>query len=281
VEKKALGRGLEALLPHAAKAEPAYSTAQDVQEIPLQHIIPNRYQPRTTFSDDDISQLSESIKQNGLLQPIIVRRRGDGIYELIAGERRFRAAKMAGLPKIRAIVRNSTDEQAMELALVENVQRQDLNPMEAARAYHRLITEFGFTQETVAQRIGKDRSSIANIARLIHLPPDIQGLVESGQLTTGHAKVLLGLSTADAQHRLAQQVVREQLSVRQAEKLAAGLFHPKRKSKAQKPYTDLEERLQRRLGTRVSVVKGRKGGKLVLHYFGPEELERLVEILLA
>lgn len=280
MEKKALGRGLEALLPHTAKPESTYST-QDVQELLLEHIIPNRYQPRTTFSEDELSQLAESIKQNGLLQPILVRRRGDGIYELIAGERRFRAAKLAGLSKIRAIVRNSTDKQAMELALVENVQRQDLNPMEAARAYHRLIAEFGFTQETVAQRIGKDRSSIANIARLIHLPPDLQALVESGQLTTGHAKVLLGLPTADAQHRVAQQIIREQLSVRQAEKLATGLSHAKRKSKAPKPYVDLEERLQRRLGTRVSVLKGRKGGKLVLHYFGPEELDRLVEILLA
>ena len=185
MEKKALGKGLEALLPTVQFKAPTLPTT-DVQEILLTQIIPNRYQPRTTFSEDEISELSESIKKNGLIQPVMVRRKGDGIYELIAGERRLRASKLAGLATIKALVRNSSDEQAMELALVENLQRQDLNPMEAARAYHRLITEFGLTQEQVAQRIGKDRSSIANIARLTNLPNDIQVLIESGQLTTGH-----------------------------------------------------------------------------------------------
>lgn len=281
MEKKALGRGLGALLPAGPKEDPPMPAAQDVQELPLAQIIPNRYQPRTVFSEEELSQLADSIKVNGLIQPILVRRRGDGVFELIAGERRFRAARLAGLTTIRAIVRNSTDEQAMELALVENVQRQDLNPMEAARAYHRLTTEFGFTQEAVAQRIGKDRSSVANMARLLQLPKDLQDLVEAGSLTTGHAKVLLGVTHQEAQRRLAREIIDGQLSVRQAERLAATAAPTSRPSKTARPRSDVEERLQKRLGTRVSLMKGRTGGKLVLHFYGPQELDRLLEILLA
>ena len=279
MEKKALGKGLEALLPTVHFKEPVSQHA-DVQEVPLGQIIPNRYQPRTTFSEGEISELAESIKKNGLIQPVMVRRKGDGLYELIAGERRFRAAKLAGLMTIKAVIRNSSDEQAMELALVENLQRQDLNPMEAARAYHRLITEFGLTQEQVAQRIGKDRSSIANISRLTNLPHDIQQLLELGQLTTGHAKVILGLSTPAAQHSLARSIIDGQLSVRQAEKIAAQASKPRRAPGRPTPHSDIEDRLQKHLGTRVTIQKGRRGGKILLHYFGPEELDRLIEMLL-
>ena len=279
MEKKALGKGLEALLPTVHFKEPVPQHA-DVQEVPLGQIIPNRYQPRTTFSEGEISELAESIKKNGLIQPVMVRRKGDGLYELIAGERRFRAAKLAGLMTIKAVIRNSSDEQAMELALVENLQRQDLNPMEAARAYHRLITEFGLTQEQVAQRIGKDRSSIANISRLTNLPHDIQQLLELGQLTTGHAKVILGLSTPAAQHSLTRSIIDGQLSVRQAEKIAAQGSKPRRAPGRPIPHSDIEDRLQKHLGTRVTIQKGRRGGKILLHYFGPEELDRLIEMLL-
>ena len=278
MEKKALGKGLEALLPESGfKVAPP---ARDIQEIPLLNILPNRYQPRTEFAESDLAQLAESIKQNGVLQPVLLRRKGDGLYELIAGERRFRAARLAGLLTIPAIIRNSSDEQAMELALVENLQRQDLNPMEAARAYHRLIHEFGFTQETVAQRIGKDRSSIANIARLVNLPSEIQHLVETGALTTGHAKVILGLNQLEAQLKLARQIIEGQLTVRDAEKIAASKPVSKRIPPSQRSYPDLEERLQKRLGTRVAIVKNRTGGKIVLHYFAPAELDRLLEMLL-
>ena len=277
MEKKALGKGLEALLPEVRfKAEPL---ERDVQELPLINIVPNRYQPRTEFTEADLAQLADSIKQNGVLQPVLVRRKGDGVYELIAGERRMRAAKLAGLLTVPAIIRNSSDEQALEIALIENLQRQDLNPMEAARAYHRLMQEFGFTQEAVAQRIGKDRSSIANIARLVNLPKEIQDLVESGALSTGHAKVILGLSSLQAQLTLARQIVENQLSVRQAEKIANGSVPP-RTSAPQRSYPDLEETLQKHLGTKVSIVKGRNGGKVVLHYFSPAELDRLLEMLL-
>ncbi|MER3421836.1 MAG: hypothetical protein C4293_00015 [Nitrospiraceae bacterium] len=278
MEKKALGRGLEALLP---ERNPKPSVLdREVQEIRVDHIIPNRYQPRTEFNETELNQLAESVKQNGVIQPVLVRRKGDGIYELIAGERRLRAAKLAGLQTIPAVVRNSSDEQAMELALVENLQRQDLNPMEAARAYHRLMNEFGFTQETIAQKIGKDRSSIANIARLVNLPNEVQCLVESCRLTTGHAKVILGLSHHEAQLRLAKQIVEGQLSVRQAEKLLANASKSRQAINRKKPYPDLEQRLQKHFGTKVSIIRGRKGGKIVLHYFAPAELDRLLEILL-
>ena len=281
MEKKALGRGLEALLPNATVPKESPVQISDVQDLHLDQIMPNRYQPRKTFSEDELSQLADSIKENGLIQPILVRRRGDGIYELIAGERRLRAVKLAGLSTIRAIIRNSSDEQAMELALVENLQRQDLNPIEAARAYQRLITEFGFTQEGVAQRIGKDRSSVANIARLLNLPFEIQQLVESGALTTGHAKVLLGMPAPEAQLRLARQITERHLSVRQAEHIASQAARPQQTVNRPQPQpSDLEERLQKRLGTKVSIQNGRRGGKIVLHFFGRTDLDRLLELLL-
>jgi ParB family transcriptional regulator, chromosome partitioning protein len=280
MEKRALGKGLSALLPESGDMR---SPGQEVQQIAMDLIVPNRFQPRTDFPETELLELAESLRQNGVLQPVLVRRKGDGFFELIAGERRFRAAKLAGIPALPAIVRNSSDQQAMELALVENLQRKDLNPMESARAYHRLINEFGFTQDAVAVRIGKDRSSIANLIRLMHLPLEIQDLVQSGALSTGHAKVILGLPTQDSQLALARRILAEQLSVRQAELLTVEQLQsskPKRGLRHVRPHRDLEERLQKRLGTRVSLVTGRRGGKLVLHYFSPEELDRLIEMLL-
>jgi ParB family chromosome partitioning protein len=280
MEKKALGKGLGALLPETA-ATPV--GGGDVQDIPLNHIFPNRYQPRTEFSEAELLELAASVKQNGLLQPVLVRRKGDGFFELIAGERRFRAAKLAGLITIPAIIRNSSDQQAMELALVENLQRKDLNPMEAGRAYYRLVNEFSFTQDLVAQRIGKDRSSVANLMRLTNLPLEIQALVESGAITTGHAKVLLGLPTPEGQIALARQITEAQLSVRQAELLVSEQLRsikPRRGLRRPHTTSDLEERLQKRLGTRVTLTTGRRGGKIVLHYFSPVELDRLLELLL-
>lgn len=281
MEKKALGRGLEALLPESGWK--GASAPGEVQNLPLDQILPNRYQPRRKFDDSDLAQLAESVKQNGLLQPILVRRKGDGFYELIAGERRVRAARLAGLTTLPAIVRNSSDEQAIELALVENLQREDLNPMEAARAYHRLAHEFGLTQETIARRVGKDRSSIANIARLVNLPHEIQELVEAGMLTTGHAKVLLGSNQSEAQLRLARRIVEGQLSVREAEKMAAsepGTERPKQRARRPNVFAALQERLQKHLGTRVTISKGRRGGKIVVYYFAPTDLDRLVEMIL-
>ncbi len=281
MEKKALGKGLEALLPQ--KEHTRTELAGEIQELPIDMIIPNRYQPRQEFAETELAHLAESVKQNGLLQPVLVRRKGDGFFELIAGERRWRATKLAGLQSIPAIVRNSSDQQALELALVENLQRKDLNPMEAARAYHRLLNEFQFSQDTIAQRTGKDRSTIANMVRLINLPYEIQRLVESLQLSTGHAKVILGVARPEAQLKLAHQIVDGQLSVRQAEKLAANEGrHLKTKSRGRSSplYPDLTQKLQKRLGTKVRIQKSRKGGKVIIQYFSAGDLDRLVELLL-
>lgn len=281
MEKKALGRGLDALLP-GAPVRPGGSS-EEVLQIPVDRILANPYQPRQQFQEEDNIQLSESIKENGIIQPIIVRSKGDGAFELIAGERRLRAARLAGLQVVPAMVRHSTDEQSIQLALVENLQRKDLNPMEEARGYHRMMKEFGYSQDTLAQRIGKDRSTIANLVRLIHLPAEIQRLVEAGSLSLGHAKVILGLSQSELQLQLAQIIVRNQMSVRDAEKWNPGASRVGKRKKAilvPGPYGDLEERLRKRLATRVTITKNRRGGKIVIQYFSAPELDHLIEILL-
>ncbi len=282
MEKKALGKGLEALLPGTTATRTA-TVPEVTQRIPLEQILPNPFQPRKEFDHIDISELADSIHKNGILQPILVRRKGDGRYELIAGERRLRAAKLAGLPTIPAMVRNSSDEQTIELALVENLQRKDLNPIETARAYQRLITEFAFTQEKLAEQLGKERSSVANTLRLLNLPSEIQQLVESMKLTAGHAKVILGLPRPDLQLKVARQIVEGQLSVRQAENLVhAEERHaiPKHAAPRPRPYPDLEDRLQKRLGTRVTIEKNRKGGRIVIHYYTVNDLDRLLELIM-
>lgn len=281
MEKKALGRGLDALLPTGkSSVEPERG---DVQELRLEAIVPNRYQPRQQFSELELTELTASLKQNGLLQPILVRRKGDGIFELIAGERRLRAAKLAGMQKIPALIRNVSDQESMVLALVENLQRDDLNPMETARAYQRMLNEFGLTQDAIAQKVSCDRSSVANMLRLVTLPHEVQHLVESDQISMGHAKVILGLMTAAAQSNLARQIIQDRLSVREAERLVQE--HAEARKPGKRPVrvplrSDLEERLQKRLGTRVDVQKGRRGGKVIIHYFSPEELDGVVEQLL-
>jgi len=281
MEKKALGRGLDALLP-SVKAAPMPESAE-VQRLRVDAIVPNRYQPRQTFAPHELAELTESLKQNGLLQPILVRRKGDGIYELISGERRWRATKDAGLETIQAVIRNCGDEESIVLALVENLQRADLNPMEMARAYHRMMNEFGLTQDIIAQQVGCERSSIANVARLINLPLEIQQLIETNQLSMGHAKVILGLPGQSEQLRIAQLVVSGTLSVRETEKLIESSPVAKKrvtKDLRRTPWTDVEERLQKRFGTKVTIQKGRRGGKIVIHYFSPPELDGILETLL-
>lgn len=281
MEKKALGKGLDALLP-PARLSRAEDTA-DVQRIPIDQIVPNRYQPRQTFLQQELTELTASIKESGVIQPIMVRRKGDGVYELIAGERRWRASKEAGLTVIPAVLKNCTDQESLLLALVENLQREDLNPMETARAYSRMMKEFGLTQEAVAAKVGRDRSSVANFIRLTHLPLDLQGLVEGGTLSTGHAKALLSLSTPEAQLRIAKLVTAGNLSVRQTEKLIEQSIIAKQPV-ARPPRTtqwrDLEDRLQKRLGTKVTIHPRGQGGKLVIHYFSSDELDGVVETLL-
>lgn len=281
MEKKALGRGLDALLP-SVKAAPIPESAE-VQRLRVDAIVPNRYQPRQTFAPQELAELTDSLKQNGLLQPILVRRKGDGIYELISGERRWRATKDAGLETIQAVIRNCGDEESIVLALVENLQRADLNPMEMARAYHRMMNEFGLTQDIIAQQVGCERSSIANVARLVNLPLEIQQLIETNQLSMGHAKVILGLPGQSEQLRIAQLVVSGTLSVRETEKLVESSPVAKKrvtKDLRRTPWSDVEERLQKRFGTKVTIQKGRRGGKIVIHYFSPPELDGILETLL-
>jgi len=281
MEKRALGRGLDALLPTTKPAP--MPELPEVQHLGVDAIVPNRYQPRQTFSAHELSELAASLKQSGLLQPVLVRRKGDGMYELISGERRWRAAREAGMETIQAVVRNCSDEESMLLALVENLQREDLNPMEMARAYQRMMNEFGLTQDIIAQRVGCERSSIANSVRLMNLPMEVQQLIESGQLSAGHAKVILGLANPAEQVRVANLVIVRNLSVRETEKiLASSVIIRKRNTKEPRrsPLLDVEERLQKRLGTKVSVLNGKSGGKVIIHYFSPAELDGILEQLL-
>lgn len=206
------------------------------------------------------------------------------MYELISGERRWRAAKQAGMETIQAIIRNCTDEESIVLALIENLQRQDLNPIDAAKAYHRMMNEFGLTQDIIAQRVGCERSSIANTVRLLNLPVDVQRLIESGELSTGHAKVILGLTDSEAQLRFAQLVVSRGLSVRELEKLIQFSTLGRKRAKLEprrSPWSEVEERLRKRLGTKVTILRGRRGGKVIIHYFSPPELDGILETLLS
>ncbi|MEK6670961.1 MAG: ParB/RepB/Spo0J family partition protein [Nitrospirota bacterium] len=281
MEKKALGRGLDALLP--AIKPVSMTELPEVQHLRIDAIVPNRYQPRQTFSSKELAELTASLKQNGLLQPILVRRKGDGIYELISGERRWRAAKEAGLETIQAVIRNCGDEESVVLALIENIQRADLNPMEMAKTYHRMMNEFGLTQDTIAQRVDCERSSVANIVRLINLPLEIQRLIETNQISMGHAKVILSLHEQSEQLRVAKLVVSKALSVRETEKLieSASVARKRGTKELQRtPWSDVEERLQKRLGTKVVIQKGKRGGKIVIHYFSPPELDGIIETLL-
>jgi ParB family transcriptional regulator, chromosome partitioning protein len=281
MEKKALGRGLDALLP--AIKPVAMPELPEVQHLRIDAIVPNRYQPRQMFSPQELAELTASLKQNGLLQPILVRRKGDGIYELISGERRWRAAKEAGLETIQSVIRNCGDEESVVLALIENIQRADLNPMEMAKTYHRMMNEFGLTQDTIAQRVDCERSSVANIVRLINLPVEIQQLIETNQISMGHAKVILGLHEQSEQLRVAKLVVSKALSVRETEKLieSASVARKRGTKELQRtPWSDVEERLQKRLGTKVIIQKGKRGGKIVIHYFSPPELDGILETIL-
>lgn len=281
MEKKALGKGLDALLPTTKPAP--MPELPEVQHLRIDAIVPNRYQPRQTFSAHELSELAASLKQSGLLQPILVRRKGDGMYELISGERRWRAAREAGLETIQAVIRNCTDEESILLALVENLQREDLNPMEMARAYQRMMNEFGLTQDIIAQRVGCDRSSVANIVRLLSLPVAVQQLIETDQLSTGHAKVILGIASVSEQQRIAELVVAKNLSVRETEKILESTVITRKRSTKElrrSPLSDVEERLQKRLGTKVTILNGKRGGKVIIHYFSTGELDGILEQLL-
>ena len=277
MQKKALGRGLQTLIPVGNAAG-----RDEIEDVPLSLVSPNPFQPRRVFDEAELEELANSVKTKGVLQPILVRKLGDGGFELIAGERRWRAAKIAGLKKIPAIIRLATDAEAMEMALIETLQRKDLNPMEAARAYQRLMKEFGLTQEAVSRTLGKERSSIANTVRLLALQSDVQTWVESDQLSWGHAKVLLAVSDPEQQVRLGRRAVTERLSVRDLERLVRPAHRAGRSNNARKGHrpSEIEERMSRRLGTKVRLIHGKTGGKIVVDYYSPADLERVIDMIL-
>jgi ParB family chromosome partitioning protein len=276
--KPALGRGLSALLP--GRDEVPRGTSP--REVEIERIDPGRLQPRRRFAVETLSELAASIRELGVLQPLVVVARGDR-YEIVAGERRFRAAALAGLARVPVLVREvGSDRELLELALVENLQREDLNPIEAAEAYGRLREEFGLTQERIAERVGKERATVANSLRLLKLPAPVKEMVREGALSAGHARALAALSSADDQQRLADEVVRRGLSVREAERRVAAFGAPPaaKSERRRDPFTrDAEEKLSRRLSTRVRIVRRRRGGRIEISFGSEEELIGLFERL--
>ena len=271
VRHQGLGRGLAALIPQK-------SVAPAPTEIPIGRIATNPYQPRQGFAGSELESLAASIAEHGVLQPIVVTETLDG-YRLVAGERRLRAARMAGLERIPAVVRQLADHQHLELALVENLQRSDLGPMDEARAFRQLIDEFGFTQETVAIRVGRARSTVANTLRLLDLDPAVQEAVRDARLTEGHARAIGGLPP-ELQARLIATVVDGELSVRQTEELVRRVRTPVPPMLTNGHLKDpdlerVEENLRRALGTKVSMARTRRGGRIIIEYYGNDELERL------
>jgi ParB family transcriptional regulator, chromosome partitioning protein len=279
-KKKALGRGLGALIPHKEAAPP--SAREGLVEVAIDRITPNPYQPRKTFHDEGIQELAASVKEHGIVQPLLVTKSGEGRFQLIAGERRFRAAKLAGLETVPVVVKDSVAGlDALEIALIENIQREDLNPIEEAIAYRQLHDEFGLTQEEVARRVGKERSTVANHIRLLKLPDKVKALVAEGQLSMGHARALLAVESPTQIVRLAERVVRDDLNVRQTEALVSPPPpKPKKKEEPKDVFTaDAEERLKKSLRTKVEIKRARRGGTIMIGFSSEDELIRLFESL--
>jgi ParB family chromosome partitioning protein len=289
MSKRGLGRGLDALFGSPASVETSGET--DTNEITIKDIVPNPHQPRQEFDEEALAELAQSIKQHGVIQPVIVRKTLSG-YELVAGERRWRASQLAGLKQIPAVVRDYTDAEMMEIALIENLQRQNLNPIEEAMAFRRLMEEFGLTQEEVAQKIGRSRSMIANIVRLLNLQPEIRDFVSRGTLSMGQARPLLALEIPELQLEAAKQIVEEDLSARDSEELVRRLAarRPPTKKVAKVDQTqvdddnqffmnEFEDRLKMMLGTQVRIKPGKLKSKIEIEYYSSEDLERIIEML--
>ncbi|HRJ71622.1 MAG TPA: ParB/RepB/Spo0J family partition protein [Terrimicrobiaceae bacterium] len=284
--KPALGKGLGALInTRVAAPAPVEELGERIQSLPLDRIIPSPLQPRTEFRSEHLQELVESIRERGIIQPLIVRKVGEK-YELIAGERRWRAASELKLAEAPAIVREATDREVLELALIENLQREDLNPIEEAMAYERLHRDFEMTQEDISRRVGKSRASVANAMRLLDLHPDIQGLVKMGTISVGHAKVLLSIKSHDEQKLLADLIIKQGASVRVAEKLAAqhlarsGKATPRRTGGSDPTLLPAVQRVQNllthRLATRVVIQHGDKRGHITIEYYGSDDLNRIL-----
>lgn len=296
---RGLGKGLDLLIPNAVgeasakKADGSQTegttgtTADGAKEtiVKITMVEPNRNQPRKSFDEDALQELSDSIKQVGLIQPILVQDRKDH-YEIIAGERRWRAAKMAGLKEIPVIIRDYSEQEIMEISLIENIQREDLNPIEEAQAYKRLLEEFHLKQDEVAERVSKSRTAVTNSIRLLKLSDKVQQMVIDDMISTGHARALLAVESPDEQYNLAQQIFDEKLSVRDVEKLVKNLHKPDKAKKKmddktiQTIYQDIEDRLKQKLSTKVTVTsKGEGAGRIEIEFYNHEDLDRLLEMI--
>lgn len=283
MDRKGLGKGLSALIPGGG------SPTTGVTEIELDAISLNRYQPRKNVDDASIAELAASIREHGIIQPVVVRTAGSGRYELVAGERRLRAARAAGLTTIPAILRDLPDQESLEIALIENIQREDISPLDAARAYRRLMDEFDLSQEDVATRVGKSRSAIANTLRLLQLPSAIQARLEKGEMTEGHARALLSISNPAGQALVADEIIRKQCSVREAERLArswatslAGRNVSRETGAGPEIEPNLkavEDQLRQILKTRVRIRFGEDRGTIEIEFYGQEDLDRLLTLL--
>ncbi len=282
--RKVLGRGLEALISTSTATEAVEGKHAPVgggaTELPIEHIGPNPFQPRTRFDEGALKELADSIKATGVIQPILVRRHGVAEYQLVAGERRLRAAQLAGLTRIPAIVRDYDDRGMMELALIENIQREDLNPIDEAKAYQALIDKVGLTHDQLSERVGKQRSSITNSLRLLSLPPEVKDMVSRGTLSAGHARALLGIEGAGDQLAAARYVVNKGFSVRRTEAFVRRRdrkAHSRPKVSKLEGLPEWENKLKQRFSTNVVIVPGRKGGRVEFEFYSQEDLERLLE----
>ena len=288
---RGLGKGLDSLIPNnvGEKKEKSVSLKTEAKApetvVKITKVEPNREQPRKNFDEDSLQELADSIKQFGLLQPILVQNRKD-YYEIIAGERRWRAAKLAGLKEIPVIIKNYSAQEIVEISLIENIQREDLNPIEEALAYKRLLTEFNLKQDEVAERVAKSRVAVTNSIRLLKLSPEVQQMLIDDMISTGHARALLAIEDPTQQYTIAQKIFDEKLSVREVEKLVKNLGKPaKAKTKEENPaldaiYNDIGEKLKQRLSTKVTVShKGNGAGKIEIEFYNHEDLDRLLEML--
>ena len=284
-KKGGLGRNLDSLIPTPINRVGSDETVGVRSEIPLTWIKPNPRQPRTVFDNAALEELAASIKEIGILQPPVVRKIGDNQYELIMGERRYRAAKLAGLVNIPVIVRQTSDNELLREALVENIHRSNLNSLEEAAAYNQMLSDFGFTHDELAERLGKSRPVITNTLRLLNLPPTVQKRLAAGTISAGHARALLGLNSTDEMERLANKIVSEGLSVRAIEELIALSNPDQKKSKKSKTktndgkYAELVERLEDALDTRVTIAGSNTGGKIVIEYADGQDLQRIVGVI--
>jgi ParB family chromosome partitioning protein len=285
MEKRVLGKGLAALIPEKQTTDNMQVLESKIQQgiktISLDKLKANKYQPREEFSQEALQELANSIKEKGFIQPVLVRLK-QGEYELIAGERRFRAAKLLGYKEIPVIIKDASDLDSLEISIIENIQRENLNPIDQAKAYKRLLDEFGMTQEKVADTIGKDRATVANILRLLNLPAKIQEYVSRGTISMGHAKAILGLSKEPEQLRLCTKIIKNDLSVRDTESYAKNISTGKTKAKAKEidpNLTSIEQDLRERLGTKVKIIKSKKGGKIEIIFYSDTDLDRIITLL--